>query len=181
MFSPHTALDSVRGGVNDTFAASLGELSSNNILGELKEGDAGAGRIVALSEPATLEEIFARVKSYCRLSHIQAGIPSRFKSTDNAPGDLIRTVALCAGSGGSVLKGAKADVYLTGEMSHHEVLAAVAQGTGVILCGHSNTERPYLPILQKQLQDALNDDPELQNEVYEVVVSESDADPLVIV
>lgn len=30
----------------------------------------------------------------------------------------VRTVAICAGSGGSVLDGVDADVYLTGEMSH---------------------------------------------------------------
>ena len=30
----------------------------------------------------------------------------------------IRTVAICAGSGGSMLLGQEADVYLTGEMTH---------------------------------------------------------------
>ena len=30
----------------------------------------------------------------------------------------VRTVAICAGSGGSVLDGVDADVYFTGEMSH---------------------------------------------------------------
>ena len=33
----------------------------------------------------------------------------------------VRTVAVCAGSGGSVLAGQQADLLLTGEMSHHEV------------------------------------------------------------
>jgi putative NIF3 family GTP cyclohydrolase 1 type 2 len=27
-----------------------------------------------------------------------------------------------------------ADLYFTGEMSHHEVLAAIAKGTSVVLC-----------------------------------------------
>lgn len=44
-------------------------------------------------------------------------------------GPLIQTVAICAGAGSSVLKGVKADLYLTGEMSHHDVLLAVANGT----------------------------------------------------
>ena len=35
---------------------------------------------------------------------------------------------------------ASADVFVTGEMSHHEVLAADAGGTAVVLAGHSNTE-----------------------------------------
>ncbi|KAG8701708.1 NGG1 interacting factor [Ceratobasidium sp. 395] len=163
--------------VNDTLAASLGTSSSVDILGEIKENDAGAGRIVTLSNTVSLNTLSERVKAYCGLKHVQVGVSSKLGSlTENS----IRTIALCAGSGGSVLKGAKADIYLTGELSHHEVLAAVAQGTSVILCGHSNTERPYLPVLQQKLQEALNKDPELQGEKYEVVVSSADKDPLEI-
>jgi len=54
-----------------------------------------------------------------------------------------------------VLLGVDADVYLTGEMSHHEVLAAVATGRNVLLCGHTNTERGYLPELATKLQEKL--------------------------
>lgn len=176
IFSPHTALDSVRDGVNDTLAASLGDLAESNLIGEEKENGAGAGRIVTLSQPVSLESLCERVKVYCGLKHLQVGVPAGPDSKR-----LIRTVAICAGSGGSLLKGVQAHAYLTGEMSHHEVLAAVAQGTSVILCGHSNTERPYLPTLQKKLQQALDDDEELAGESYEVVISRSDVDPLTIV
>jgi len=45
------------------------------------------------------------------------------------------------------------DLFLTGEMSHHEILAANAQGTSVILCEHSNSERGYLKqVLQPKLE-----------------------------
>ena len=56
----------------------------------------------------------------------------------------VSSIAVCAGSGSSVLKGVEADVYITGEMSHHEVLDAVSCRRTVILCEHSNTERGYL-------------------------------------
>ncbi|KDN39296.1 hypothetical protein RSAG8_08931, partial [Rhizoctonia solani AG-8 WAC10335] len=135
IFSPHTALDSVRGGVNDTLAASLGNLTESRLIGEEKEDGAGAGRIVTLSEPVSLKDLCERVKAYCGLKHLQVGVP-----IESHTERLIRTIAICAGSGGSLLKGVSADAYLTGEMSHHEVLAAVAQGISVILCGHSNTE-----------------------------------------
>jgi putative NIF3 family GTP cyclohydrolase 1 type 2 len=46
----------------------------------------------------------------------------------------IKTVAICAGSGSSVLSPVKADLYFSGEMGHHDVLAALAQDTSVILC-----------------------------------------------
>jgi putative NIF3 family GTP cyclohydrolase 1 type 2 len=89
---------------------------------------------------------------------------------------VIRTIAVCAGSGGSILSAVKADLYLTGEMSHHEVLAAVDNGTCVILCEHSNTERGYLTdVLKPRLDQLLNFDG------IDVVVSKVDRDPLLIV
>lgn len=48
--------------------------------------------------------------------------------------DKIQTVAICAGSGESVLSGVKADLYLTGEMSHHYLLAAQAKGIHSLIC-----------------------------------------------
>jgi putative NIF3 family GTP cyclohydrolase 1 type 2 len=54
------------------------------------------------------------------------------RSTDNKP--HVKTIAICAGSGASMLSGVEADAWLTGEASHHELLAATAQGTSVILC-----------------------------------------------
>ncbi|KAK0430915.1 hypothetical protein EV421DRAFT_1855972 [Armillaria borealis] len=50
------------------------------------------------------------------------------------------------GSGGSMLVGCNADVYPTGEMSHHAVLASITAGRQIILCG-MNTEGSFLPIL----------------------------------
>ena len=86
----------------------------------------------------------------------------------------IKTVAVCAGSGASVLHGVKADLYLTGEMSHHEVLDAACKGTHVVLCDHSNTERGFLKVVQRRLVDKLATK-------VQVIVSEVDRDPLVVV
>ena len=85
----------------------------------------------------------------------------------------IKSIGVCAGSGASVLAGCQADLWITGEMSHHEVLDAVHAGTSVILCEHSNTERGYLKLFAKKLTGMLD------NHV-EVVVSEKDTDPLKI-
>ena len=70
-----------------------------------------------------------------------------------------------------MLQGVKADVYLTGEMSHHEVLDAVSHGVHVILCEHSNTERGFL----MEFKNKLN---ELLQEKVDISVSSFDADPL---
>lgn len=55
---------------------------------------------------------------------------------------LILSVRMCEneGIGASVLFNVKADLYVTGEMSHHEILRAIGQGTHVILCEHTNSE-----------------------------------------
>jgi len=94
------------------------------------------------------------------------------------PDKDIRTVALCAGSGGSVFKSLPKDIdaLFTGELSHHEVLAAVENDKYVILCGHSNTERGYLAVLQRKLQSHLDED-YMESEI-EVIRSRVDSDPL---
>lgn len=87
----------------------------------------------------------------------------------------VSTVAICAGSGSSVLRGVKADLYLTGEMQHHDILDAVHKGTHVILCDHSNTERGFLKVFAEKLAT------ELCGGRVEVMLSQTDRDPLQII
>ena len=95
---------------------------------------------------------------YLGLPHLRLGLAKEYlgkSAAAGAPGAadrqraamgecMVRTVALCPGSGVSVLEGVKADVYLTGEMSHHEVVACSQAGVCVILTEHSNCERGYV-------------------------------------
>lgn len=84
-------------------------------------------------------------------------------------------MAVCAGSGTSVLKDANANLYVTGEMLHHDILHATQRGTHVILCNHSDSERGFLKHIRGKLQDEV-----LENEV-DVCVSDIDCDPLTTV
>jgi hypothetical protein len=87
----------------------------------------------------------------------------------------IRTVGMCPGSGSGVLmKGELPDLLLTGEMSHHEALAATEQGSVVISLSHTNSERGYLrsvmqPLLlgevRKQWEGALKESGETIGEL----------------
>lgn len=65
-------------------------------------------------------------------------------------------------------------LFGSGEMSHHEVLDAVAKGTSVILSDHSNSERGYLSVFKEKLMEKLG-------HTVSVVISESDRDPLQVV
>ncbi|KAJ7105595.1 hypothetical protein C8R44DRAFT_639081, partial [Mycena epipterygia] len=60
----------------------------------------------------------------------------------------------------------------------HDVLAAVAAGTHVILCGHTNTERGYLPTPTTKLYSELETAPDPALGSVEVIISQADAHPL---
>ncbi len=124
---------------------------------------AGQGRMVELRRPLSPAALVRRVKKHLGLRRVRAAFP---------PGmERVERVALCAGAGNQVLQDARdAQVVWTGEMSHHAVLAHLAAGRGVILCGHTETERGYLPVLAERIAGKL---PGLQ-----VVVSRKDRPPL---
>ena len=68
-------------------------------------------------------------------------------------------MGVSAGSGHSVLKGVEADLLFTGELSHHEALAATEKGQCVITLFHSNSERGYLSsVLRQKLTTSLKDE-----------------------
>jgi len=186
VWSPHTALDAVAGGVNDWLAEALGVAEREVIVPRgtarvTTEGEpasakagrpgpsAGQGRRVKLSRPVTLSTLLRRIKSHLGIERLRVA-----RAPEHAGGARVLTIALCAGAGGSVLAGAQADVYWTGEMRHHDVLAANGRGTTVILCEHTNTERGYLAVLHRRIASALGRD-------VEIFVSRVDRDPLEIV
>ncbi|MFN5496559.1 MAG: Nif3-like dinuclear metal center hexameric protein [bacterium] len=130
----------------------------------------GAGRIARLSKPcfsAELAESLQRMLGCSRIDRTGTRLAGR--SYPNAH----TVIAVCAGSGASLLDAAAAQgatCFLTGELSHHDVLRAHALGLEVLLAGHTNTERGYLPRLAGDLAGRL---PGL-----ECVVSTADRDPL---
>ena len=97
-------------------------------------------------------------------------------SKDKAAGDKlnIKTVAVCAGSGAGVFRKLSdpVDLVVTGELSHHEVLALNDQGTTVLLAEHTNTERGFLATVASEMRADLAG--------TEVVLSSHDADPLTV-
>ncbi|XP_041349726.1 NIF3-like protein 1 [Gigantopelta aegis] len=135
-------------------------------LGKVPLPGYGMGRIGSLQSPITLDEAVRLVKKHLNLDHV------RMASVSDA--GKISKVAVCAGSGASVMRGVKADLLVTGEMSHHEVLNAVSNGSNVILCEHSNTERGYLIVLKHQLKEFLSEE-------IDVIISQTDSDPLKVV
>ena len=110
----------------------------------------GAGRIGTLRAPAPARDIGVRLKAALRADVVQVASP-------DGAGAATR-VAVCPGSGASLLDAAidaGAEVFVTGEMKHHEVRGALERGVSVVLAGHTETERGYLPRLAERLGAAM--------------------------
>jgi putative NIF3 family GTP cyclohydrolase 1 type 2 len=86
----------------------------------------------------------------------------------------VGSIGVCAGSGGSILKDSDADMYITGEMSHHEALRAIQLGKIVATTFHSNSERAFLG---KRMRGLLEERLREWEPSAEVLVSEADQDP----
>jgi putative NIF3 family GTP cyclohydrolase 1 type 2 len=135
----------------------------------------GFGRYRKLAAPTTLAETIQRVKAGTGVKAVRVAVPPHLVGTAHEA-ITIKDLAVCAGSGTSVFRALKRitpDLLLSGEMGHHDVLGAVQNGSIVILCEHTNSERGYL---RDRLQPYLK--AELPADVT-VVCSEVDADPLV--
>lgn len=165
IYSPHTALDAAPGGVNDWLLESFGPGRPV----ERPDDSLRLGRALELAEPAPLSTIVQRVKAQLGLRQLRVA-----ESARHAAGEPIARAAVCAGSGGAVFAELPGfDLYLTGEMRHHDVLAKLAAGASVILCEHTNSERGYLPRLSARLAEEFGSELTLR-------ISECDRDPLAV-
>jgi dinuclear metal center YbgI/SA1388 family protein len=169
VFSPHTALDNCRGGINDWLANAFQTLDVERIdvIQQIESAPVGAGigRIVFFREAYEERKVIELVKSHLLLDTV------RFAGA-RKNSNLVKSIAICAGSGSSVLKGVRSDMYLTGEMSHHDLLYANAQGISVLLTEHTNSERGFLPQLSRKLFEL---HPQFDGEF---LVSKTDKDPI---
>ncbi|CAI7610864.1 unnamed protein product [Penicillium crustosum] len=113
---------------------------------------AGAGRLVTFTEKQPLTTLIDNIASGIGLP---GGIPIAIPQGKSVDDISIRTVGMCPGSGSGVLlrgDGELPDLLLTGEMSHHEALAATERGSVVISLSHTNSERGYLrSVMQPKL------------------------------
>jgi len=104
----------------------------------------GQGRVVTLDQPVAINVLIRRIKKHLGVKALEIANPVGLRK--------VKRIGLCAGAGGSLLEEAgPIDVFFTGEMRHHDVLEAVGRGARVILAGHTQTERPYLPTYRRHL------------------------------
>jgi len=127
------------------------------------ENRLGLGRIGELKTPLSMEKAVTAIKKTtgCRA----VGLVGPAKRT-------IKKAAVCAGSCGKIINSViaqGADLYLTGELKHHQALAAQEAGLTCVCLSHSVSERFALKNLAKQLKKRL------KNVI--ITISRKDADP----
>jgi dinuclear metal center YbgI/SA1388 family protein len=108
----------------------------------------GQGRIGTLP-PTPRSQVIDRIKRELELDHLLVAGP-----TDGT----ITRAACCAGACGNMLDDAikqKAQLYLTGEMRHHDAIKAASAGMTVACTLHSNSERAVLKRLGRRLSELL--------------------------
>ena len=137
IYSAHTSADKVLAGVSGAMAARLG-LKNVRILEEDGE-NVGLGVVGDFPEPMSADEAISFVKEKFSLKSVRTSRPIEGK---------IARVAMCGGSGGSLIEAARkagADLYLSGDISYHNFFTE--KGFMIMDIGHYESEIEIVDIL----------------------------------
>ena len=118
LYAAHTNLDKCLGGVNYEMARLIGLENVRVLMPESGDSQTGLGCVGELSAQEDCAEFLARLK---RVFGVQCLRHSPLLQTP------VRRVALCSGSGSEFIdeaKRAKADVYVTADVSYHKFFDA---------------------------------------------------------
>lgn len=146
VYSPHTAFDSAREGINQQLAMSLG-LSEIQAIRTKPPSSDGSGRWGQLAAPQSLAELLGQLRSICPAAQF------------TFVGDLdqpCEAVAIACGAAGDYLPDAAAldcQVFVTGETRFHTCLEARSLGVALVMVGHYASERPAVEELARRLHD----------------------------
>jgi dinuclear metal center YbgI/SA1388 family protein len=179
LYSPHTALDVARDGTNDFLADACRVdsvtrealrpfvSSSPSATPSCKPEPEGIGLGRVGNAPSVLRsELVAHLKKALGLRYVLVAGPLDAPAT---------RIAVAAGAGGELLEDAVrsgAEVFVTGEVRHHDALSAARRGVTVIATLHSNSERAAVRAYAARLGARLE---------VPVTTSLADADPFVVV
>lgn len=148
----HTNADRADPGVSDALAAAVGLRITGPLVPDPTDpaGRRGLGRIGELDVPLTLAE-FADLAA--------RGLPRTATGLRIAgdPQQLVRTVAVCGGSGDSLfadVRKAGVDAYLTADLRHHPASEAQQAGPPALIdAAHWATEWPWCEQAAAQLDE----------------------------
>ena len=137
VYAAHTSADKVLEGVSGAMAARLG-LVSVSVLDEDGDGT-GLGVVGDFPQPMTASQAIAFVKERFSLKAMKTSRPSD---------GMISRVAMCGGSGGSLIKAARnagAQLYISGDISYHNFFTS--DDFMIMDIGHYESEIEIVDIL----------------------------------
>ncbi|AYG00224.1 Nif3-like dinuclear metal center hexameric protein [Lactococcus allomyrinae] len=142
VYTSHTNIDVVKGGLNDYFCELLGMTDI-----EVLDDDEGVGRIGNLPL-TTLSALTEKVKTVFNLERL------RIVTYHHDMLEKITRLALCGGSGGKfwpIAKEKGADVYLTGDIYYHAGHDMLSRGLLGIDPGHY-IEKAFIPLVAEKMR-----------------------------
>lgn len=168
LYSAHTNADVVPSGTSARVADLLGLSDQTPIVASDTPGH-GLGRVGTLPAPISLYELSGRLGEIIpqtAAGPLVAGVPDR----------IVNRVAVCAGSGDSLLYEPEvlgSDVYITSDLRHHPASefvehAEINGGPALINISHFAAEWLWLDVAAEELRSALGVD---------VTVSDVSTDP----
>ncbi|MEW6660528.1 MAG: Nif3-like dinuclear metal center hexameric protein [Thermodesulfobacteriota bacterium] len=111
----------------------------------------GLGRIGNWPKPRPFSQVVRRVKEIFRVGQVRIW---------GRPPEEVGRLALCSGSGGDLIAAARergAQVYLTGEVRHHQATPGPPDGFAVLEVGHFASEVLFMPEWARQLRRHFQD------------------------
>ena len=150
-FAMHTNYDVMR--MADLSADILGLQGQEVLDRTLVQEELGIGKLGNCEQEMTLKQCAELVKEKFQLDAVQV-----FGKEEK----VIRKIAICAGSGKSVISVAidkGADVLITGDIGHHEGLDAVERNLAIIDAGHYGLEHIFINDVSETLREMF---PELE-------------------
>lgn len=164
VYSSHTPLDRMRGGVSWRMASMLG-LTGIRAL-EAGADALGYGAIGQWERPRPLSEALAAAREAFGVNNL------RYRAPDDVR--PVRTVALCGGAGAFLIKEARrqgADLYLTGDLKYHDWRAGGAR-LALADIGHFESEQCTKQIFFDLLSEKIPN--------FAIHFSEQDTNPIQI-
>jgi len=160
IYSAHTNLDSAPGGLTDEVCSKLSLTPFANLEGNL-------GRICHAEKGTTAKALTEKIKN-------EFGVEKLYSTFINDR--EIKTVAVCNGGGGGELveiaSQSGADVYISGDLKHHEVSAfKISSNIDFIEMRHFDSEKIVTDILKRKLCERFGGS-------LKVLVSTEEASPL---
>lgn len=152
VYSAHTNLDSVWDGVSHEIGRRLGVKELEVLDPQPQNPHAGLG-VVGNIKPVPKIEFLRKIKETFNVSALRYSAQS--------PGLVIRRVAVCGGSGASLISAAikaRADILVTGDVKYHDF---TSYGDEIIIAdiGHYESELCSREILSRVVRDKFPDLP----------------------